>query len=297
MVAAMLSRRLRSAFAVLVAGSAATLGGAPPAPAATQRSTSSNWAGYAVSRSPTKFRHIRGDWVQSAIDCSTAPGTYSSAWVGIGGFHSTSQALEQIGTEADCSTGGQARYSTWYEVVPDTSHSAKLTIAAGDHMRASVAVAGTTVTLRLWNLTKGTSFTKVVHAPAVDTTSAEWIVEAPSLCTSMTNCISTPLANFGSTTFTAAQAVSSTGHAGTIGDPAWSATAIDLTLGGGGRRFIDARRAGLGGGGEAKTGDLGADGASFAVNYQGSAPPAPPTVPPQTDPAQTATSPAAALRH
>jgi hypothetical protein len=297
MVAAMLSRRLRSAFAAIVAGSAATLAVAPPAPAATQRSTSSNWAGYAVSRSGTKFRHIRSEWVQSAIDCSTAPGTYSSAWVGIGGYHQTAQALEQIGTEADCSSGGQARYSTWYEVVPDTSHSARLTIAAGDHMRASVAVAGTAVTLRLWNLTKGTSFTKVVHAPAVDTTSAEWIVEAPSLCTSTTNCIATPLANFGSMTFSAAQAVSSTGHAGTIGDPAWASTAIDLAPGGGGRRFIDARRAGFAPGGQAKTADLGADGASFAVNYQASSAPAPPTGPAQTDPGQTATPPSAALRH
>ena len=48
---------------------------------------------------------------------SAGSATYSSVWVGLGGYAQTSRALEQIGTEADCSAAGQATYSAWFEVV------------------------------------------------------------------------------------------------------------------------------------------------------------------------------------
>ena len=290
-------RRLTHLLAACAAGTALALCSAAAASAATSRSTSSNWAGYAVSKAGTRFRHVSATWVQPAVECSQGAGTYSSVWVGLGGSKGTSNALEQIGTEADCSASGRATYSSWYELVPDTSHGARIAVHAGDQIHAGTAVSGTKVTLTIKNLTRGTSFTKVLRAAAVDVSSAEWIVEAPSLCAtaSSNSCMTSPLAAFGTMTFTGAGAVSTAGHSGTVADPAWHATAIDLAVGGGrGARFADlGGRGGAPGGrgGAATTGELDAAGGSFAVTYASTAPAVS-----GSDPAGTAPSPVAAPR-
>ena len=43
--------------------------------------------------------------------------TYSSAWVGIDGFSSTT--VEQTGTEMDVTSSGKVEYSAWYELYPN----------------------------------------------------------------------------------------------------------------------------------------------------------------------------------
>ncbi|MDX6714595.1 MAG: hypothetical protein QOH30_1153 [Baekduia sp.] len=265
----MLNRRLRRGLLASVAGLAVVICGAPAAQAATH-TTSANWAGYAATRSGVKFRHVSATWVQPAVACTAGRSTYSSTWVGLGGDSVSSTALEQIGTEADCSASGTAHYSTWYELVPEASHSARLVIKAGDQMHASVAVSGHSVTVKLADLTRGTSFTKTLRASVVDTTSAEWIVEAPSLCTSSTTsgCTIGALANFTTTGFSAASATTTAGHTGTISDPAWHATTIDLTSAAGpGRRFADQSSAGAGGA-QATTGNLDGTGSAFTVAFQ-----------------------------
>jgi hypothetical protein len=84
------------------------------------------------------------------------------------------------------------------------------------------------VKLYIANRTRGTSFSKQLHATKVDVTSAEWIAEAPSACDSRDNCETLPLADFGTASFANARATSTSGHAGTISDTAWSAVAISL---------------------------------------------------------------------
>jgi hypothetical protein len=64
-------------------------------------------------------------------------------------------------------------------------------------------------------------------APTPDVSSAEWVAEAPAACTPTGRCTVLPLANFGGVTFVVTKAAAA-GHAGTISDPAWSATAITL---------------------------------------------------------------------
>src|SRR5690348_707254 len=59
-------------------------------------STSSNWAGYAVTGGT--YTTVTSNWVQPAVTCSST--AYSSFWVGIDG--DTSSTVEQTGTEADC---------------------------------------------------------------------------------------------------------------------------------------------------------------------------------------------------
>jgi hypothetical protein len=203
------------------------------ASAAALKATSSNWAGYAARRTGVDFKRVSGAWTVPAVDCSTASGaTYSANWVGLGGYATGSQALEQLGTESDCNASGKATYEGWFEVVPDVAATAKVTIKPGDRVFASATVAPATkvVTLTLANLTRGTKATKTVRAGAVDLSSAEWIVEAPSLCfgSASSSCRQTTLAKFGATGFTSARATTTGGHAGSVLDGAWNAVAISL---------------------------------------------------------------------
>jgi len=224
---------LVSALTLTASGAAGTALVAPAqAAAATVQTTSANWAGYAVRRTGVRFRTVSGTWTVPRVDCSDGVSRSSANWVGIGGYSPTARALEQLGTESDCTRGGREVYSAWFEVVPDSATTSRLTVTPGDTVRASVQVRGTLVTMKLADLARGTSQTRVVRADTVDQTSAEWIVEAPSICSGDTigdaNCRQTALANFGTTGFSAARATTSAGHTGTVADPTWTTVAIVL---------------------------------------------------------------------
>lgn len=252
-----------TAFAALV--------GAPAA--AANNTQSSNWAGYAVHRSGVHFTTVTGTWVQPQPTCTPGQATYSSVWVGLGGYTLDSPALEQIGTESDCTAGGRAISSAWYELVPSASHGIRLTVKPGDRMRAGVTVKGGEVTVTLTDLTRHRSLTKRLHPATVDTTSAEWILEAPSVCSSAWDCHTLPLADFGSAGFTAAAATTTTGHRGTIDDRKWTTTKISLAASG--RTFVDNPSAPVA---TAVPSSLSAQGSSFTVTYRGGATSTVPTI-------------------
>jgi hypothetical protein len=259
--------RLSALAAALIA--LVALAAASGASASTWATTSSNWAGYATSKPGTTFRHASGTWIAPAAHCGSGRRRYSAVWLGLGGLHTTSRALEQVGTEADCA-GGKGYYSAWYEIVPAAPVKLRLTVRPGDTMSASVAVTGHSVKLFLADRTRGTSFVKQLDVAQVDVSSAEWIVEAPSACGDGGGCHALPLANFGTTSFAGVKATSATGHTGTISDPAWSAVAITLSTRAHGLRFTTDQ-----GSGTAAPANLSPAGDAFAVTYQaaGSAPP------------------------
>jgi Peptidase A4 family len=235
--------RLLAAAAALGASSAVSVGGFATASAATVKarqsnptraSVSSNWAGYVASGSaaltvePTTFSSVSATWVQPKADCGSksSPGATSSAfWVGLGG-DSNSNALEQTGTEANCGSGG-ARYFAWYELVPAGSAELSLNVTPGDTVSASVSVSGKRVSILMRNLSQGTSFARTLTMAAPDTSSAEWIAEAPSMCASSAQCRQQSLTDFGTIRFSNARAQSS-GHTGSISDSSWTATPIKL---------------------------------------------------------------------
>jgi hypothetical protein len=208
--------------------------------------TSSNWAGYAITpvdavtsttppapttprapTGPTTFTSVTGNWVQPAVSCTRSKATYAAFWVGLGGFSPTSQALEQIGTQATCTAAGKKKYSLWYELVPAASVTIKFKVFPGNALTASVRVNGTQVTLQIRNLTRRTNFTKTLFMAQPDLSSAEWIAEAPTGCNA-SGCQQLPLAKFSTLTFTKAAATTSDGHTGTISDVSWSPTVINL---------------------------------------------------------------------
>jgi hypothetical protein len=198
------------------------------AAAATRSATSSNWAGYAVSKAGTTFSRVSGTWVQPNVTCTAGRRRYSAHWLGLGGLHSYSRALEQIGTEADCVRGAPV-HSVWYEIVPAAPIPVHITVRPGDTLSASVTVTGQSVKLFFANRTLGRTFSKQLVANRVDVTSAEWISEAPSACFGNGDCTTLPLANFGTASFAGARATSTAGHIGPIADPAWSPVAITLS--------------------------------------------------------------------
>ncbi|MGH3050162.1 MAG: G1 family glutamic endopeptidase, partial [Gaiellaceae bacterium] len=153
------------------------------------------------------------------------------------------------------------------ELVPSPSVDVSLTVSPGDELTATVAVSGTSVTMTLADATTGKSFTKTVTVASPDTSSAEWIAEAPSSCGfGGRRCQTLALANFGTVAFTGAAATTSDGTTGTIGAPGWSANAIKLNgsspLGLGRSRFAAIR-----GTVTATPGALSTDGSAFTVTY------------------------------
>jgi hypothetical protein len=207
---------------------------------------SSNWAGYAVTGST--FTDVKGSWVQPAVTCAAAGSTYSAFWVGLGGFDGSSTGLEQTGTESDC-VDGRPVYAAWYELLPAVSVRVPMTVSPGDTMSAEVSVDGAVATLTIADMTTGATFTTQQTPSALDTSSAEWIAEAPSRCF-RSRCLPLQLANFGTVQFSGSSTTAN-GHVGTISDASWAASSIELA----------------GDAGNAEPAALAPDGAGFSVAF------------------------------
>lgn len=257
---------------LLISIGAIALAAAPCAGAATPTATesvSSNWSGYVVkgATSSSRFSKVSGSWVQPAIRAGSG-NAYSVFWVGLGGSGGTSNALEQVGTEANY-VDGKVEYYAWYELVPAGPVKLSLTIHPGDRIYAEVSVSGTSVTVAIADQTTGQWVKKTLHMTNPDTSSAEWIAEAPSTCDGSGSCRPLTLADFGTVKFSDANATAN-GHTGSISDSNWTTEAVRLTgtVSGG---AID--RPGYisfdvpGGGAEPST--VSSDGSSFSVSWSG----------------------------
>jgi hypothetical protein len=256
---------MRLALRIALAVSAVLAVSAPAALADTVQS--SNWAGYAVHRAGVRFKKVVAAWKQPRVNCAQYSPGYSAVWVGLGGFSADSQALEQVGTESDCTSAGRAVSSAWYELVPAPSRGVRMRVSPGDSMFASVTVSGQRATLVLQNQTRHTTFRKTLRVSPIDLSSAEWIVEAPSQCENANICQTLPLADFGSTTFMLAGTQTTSGRTGPISSRSWDTTKIRLSSSG--RRFV------LNGGGasdgSATPSRLSGGGSSFKVRFQSAA--------------------------
>ena len=265
-------RAYRAVTAALLAlGGAGASAGASYAHPIKHR-TSANWAGYAdTANAPLDV--VSGEWVQPAASCDQPYATYSAFWVGLGGFKHSSQALEQIGSEADCTAAGRSAAYAWFELVPSPSIKLKLAVHPANVLKARVAVRGRQVTLNLENLSTGHSVTKSFRVVSPDETSAEWIAEAPSACVSANQCQPLPLTDFGTVSFTSAQARTSRGHTGTITDRSFSTTDMTLSPGGPvtGPAFVASASSG-----EAAPSAVSPNGNAFSVTYEQTSSPFPP---------------------
>jgi Peptidase A4 family len=158
--------------------------------------SSSNWSGYAASGGNGAFSSVSASWTEPTGTCTSRHGhQYSSFWVGLDGYNSSS--VEQTGTDVDCS-GRTPAYYGWYEMYPAFPVNFSNTVRPGDHMSASVTFSGTsTFTLVLTDSTQGWTQNIVKNQTGLARSSAEVIAEAPSSSSGVL-----PLADFGTVNFT-----------------------------------------------------------------------------------------------
>jgi hypothetical protein len=168
---------------------------------------STNWSGYAVETTGTApFTQATGSWTEpAAVSCPRRGSTYSSFWVGLDGYSSNS--VEQLGTDTDCSSG-RAQYYAWYEMYPNPSYLIRATVRPGDTLTATVTnTSSGSYTLKLQDTQQRWTFS-IVQKGTYANASAEWVAEAPSNCNGST-CTVLPLADFGTVNFAGAGAATS----------------------------------------------------------------------------------------
>lgn len=163
----------------------------PKIRAGTTSGASLNWAGYALDSPVGSVTDVNGSWIVPTVSCSKK-NTYSAFWVGIDG--DTSNTVEQIGTDSDCSSGSP-NYYAWYEFYPAYPVNGIISVRPGDYISAEVSYIGNnqfTVSIVDHNNTQSTqSFSTTQAVSNAQRNSAEWITEAPWSGTVL------PLANFG----------------------------------------------------------------------------------------------------
>jgi hypothetical protein len=158
--------------------------------------SSTNWSGYAASGGT--YTKVSASWVEPTGTCSGSA-KYSSFWVGLDGFSSSS--VEQTGSEVDCS-GRTPQYYSWYEMYPAFPVNFSNTVRPGDHFTGSVTFnGGSSYTLVLADTTQGWSHTVNASLSGAANSSAEVIAEAPC-CTASGGIL--PLAHFSPVTFSSA---------------------------------------------------------------------------------------------
>jgi Peptidase A4 family len=248
-----LRHRLHIFVAALLAAGA--LAAATASAAGPTQVISTNWSGFAVTKSGAKFRKVSGTWVVRKPDCGTRSPAYSATWIGIGGFDKNATKLEQTGIDADCSASGKVRYRAWYELLPAVGRKIDIKLHSGDTIAATVAVEGNTVTVRMRNETTGAKFSKTTSMSAPDVTSAEWIVETPSSCDQNDNCSNLPLADFGTVPFSHASATTGNGNGKPISAGAFHRYRLKMRTGGSGSDGATAS-------------SLSSGGSAFSVTYQ-----------------------------
>ncbi len=158
--------------------------------------TSSNWSGYDES-TDGPFTSVTATWTQPLVRSSGANFTDAAFWVGLDGDNS--DTVEQIGTEGY--SEGVVGYDAWYEMYPLFPVTIDMAVHPGDVFTGTVTwAAPASFTLSLVNHTTGVSFhtTQTMSVPPA-LASAEVIAEAPS----SNNGDIVALSNFGLVQFSA----------------------------------------------------------------------------------------------
>jgi hypothetical protein len=194
----------------------------------------SAWAGYVLSGqtadpagAPVAFNTVSASWTQPAVICTPGDaGAATDIWIGLGGYANRAQELEQIGSAVGCDKHGKPLSSAWFALLPYPMHTIVKRVRPGDRLHADVTVLPLAVRIELDNRTRAWAYVRTIAAAPNDTTSAEWIVEAPMGCLHG-HCARMALASFDSVRFSAL-AVTADGQAITPLTPGFGLTALAL---------------------------------------------------------------------
>ncbi|KAJ5580326.1 uncharacterized protein N7459_006311 [Penicillium hispanicum] len=177
---------------------------------------SKNWAGIVREQPPASGTYTAVSATFNVPDPTATDNSgevqAASAWVGIDGDTYTN-AILQTGVDAYIQNG-QKSYDAWYEWYPQTAQNFDLDLSAGDVIVAKVESSSPSKGVAIIeNKSSGKSVTKTLSAPSTSATlggqNAEWIVEDFNSGSTMV-----PLVNFGTVTFSGAQAQAGDGSYG-----------------------------------------------------------------------------------
>ncbi|KAJ5615883.1 hypothetical protein N7537_000997 [Penicillium hordei] len=170
---------------------------------------STNWSGAVLHG--TGYTSVTGEFTvpKPKLPSGTSPSekTCASAWVGIDG-DTCNSAILQTGVNF-CIQGDEVSYGAWYEWYPDFTYDfSDFQISTGDVIKLTVtATSKNSGSAVVDNVTTGKSvthkFAGVDHDGDLCETNAEWIVED-----FMTGGKLVPLTDFGTVTFSKAEAIS-----------------------------------------------------------------------------------------
>ena len=177
------------------------------------------WSGYMVNlggeNASALVTGVSGSWTVPVLT-PTENNTFSSIWVGIGGYGE--KTLIQAGTEQEY-VDGQAYYFAWYELLPNyLTRITSMHVQPGDTVTVSISLVNDnadTWLIEVNDVTRGGHFERNVTYSS-SRVSAEWIVERPNV-----NNVTSTLANFGNVTLTNCKATIA-GEAGVIGNFTYS---------------------------------------------------------------------------
>lgn len=188
-----------------------------------QEQYSSNWAGAVLIGSG--YTAVTAEFTvptpQLPSGASSGEQYCASAWVGLDGDTCTT-AILQTGVDF-CIQGSSVTYDAWYEWYPDNAYDfSGITISAGDVIQLTVDATSTTAgTATIKNTSSGQSVTHTFTGGEdgdLCETNAEWIVEDFEEGSSLV-----PFANFGTVTFSGAEATDGSSTVGPSG-----ATIMDI---------------------------------------------------------------------
>src|SRR5213594_894796 len=167
-----------------------------PGTPASVTSSSSNWSGYAATGGT--FTSVTATWTVPTVS-ATSSGA-DATWVGIGGL--TSNDLIQAGTQAMVDGSGTVEYSSWIEMLPQSSRTVPLSVTAGDSVTVTLTQqSGNDWLIAMKNNTTGGTYSVTVQYRSSNS-SAEWVQEAPSIGRGLVS-----LDQFGTVQFSGASAV------------------------------------------------------------------------------------------
>lgn len=180
-------------------GAASTLNGAViPAtpnervPAAGGAFESTNWSGYAVKSSSDAISRATSSFIVPKLN--PPPSGYASTWVGIGGL--STDDLIQAGISEQSTT---PHYFAWWETLPSSAvRLNNKSVSHGDKITVTIAQSSS----KKWKISLTDaghwSFSKTVSYKS-SRSSAEWILEAPTIGATQTKLPGLTKAKFGPT--------------------------------------------------------------------------------------------------
>lgn len=177
---------------------------------------SNNWAGVVRDQPPASATYSAVSATFTIPDPTATDNSgdmqAASVWVGIDGDTYT-KAILQTGVDSYIQNG-ETSFDAWYEWYPSSAENFDMDLSAGDVIVAMVKSSSPSEGVAIIeNKSSGKSVTKTISAPSSDATlggqNAEWIVEDFNAGSSQV-----PFANFGTVTFTGAQAKTDSGDYG-----------------------------------------------------------------------------------